>query len=127
MATPVHKERGLSGPDESRKGEADTSPGVSDDEVKLEAAPDGGSKAWLVAVGAGSACFCALGFTNSFGVFQQYYTTHQLQDEPVDKVSWIGSLSTYMQFFTGLIAGPLFDRHGAWVCLGNRRLSPTIR
>ncbi|KAK3690506.1 major facilitator superfamily domain-containing protein [Podospora appendiculata] len=78
-------------------------------------APDGGIVAWLVAAGAGCLFFAALGFSNSFGVFQEYYMTHQLQDESADKIAWIGSVSAFLQFGTGAVAGPLFDRYGARV------------
>jgi MFS family permease len=79
-------------------------------------APDGGLQAWLVAAGAGSVLFSALGFANSFGVFQEYYMTHQLREKSADDVAWIGSLSMCVQMVTGAIAGPLFDRYGVWVC-----------
>lgn len=81
----------------------------------LEKAPDGGTKAWLVAAGGFAFCFCCLGFSNSFGTLEQYYLTHQLRDESPDKIAWIGSLSAYLQFASGMVGGPLFDRYGAKV------------
>ena len=78
-------------------------------------APDGGLRAWLVAAGGASITFACMGFTNSFGVFQEYYTTHQLSSESPDKVAWIGSLSIFLQFSGGAFSGPLFDRYGAWI------------
>jgi hypothetical protein len=78
-------------------------------------APDGGIKAWLVAIGASCTIFSTLGFANSFGVLQEYYAVHQLQNESSDRIAWIGSLAAFLQFATGAIAGPLFDRYGAWV------------
>ncbi|RDW76882.1 MCT family MFS transporter [Aspergillus mulundensis] len=78
-------------------------------------APDGGLKAWLVAVGASCTIFSTLGFANSFGVLQEYYAVHQLSHESTDSIAWIGSLSAFLQFATGAFAGPLFDRYGAWV------------
>ncbi|KAH6886287.1 major facilitator superfamily domain-containing protein [Thelonectria olida] len=85
------------------------------DPPHFEAAPDGGIVAWLVATGAAFVFFCGLGFANSFGIFQQYYMSHQLQGDSEDKVAWIGSLSAFLQFAVGAVAGPLFDRYGAWV------------
>jgi hypothetical protein len=79
-------------------------------------APDGGPRAWLVAAGGACIFFSCLGFSNSFGVFQEYYVTHQLRDESPEKIAWIGSLSAFIQFAAGAIGGPLFDRFGAWVC-----------
>ncbi len=78
-------------------------------------APDGGLRAWLVAAGTATILFCSLGFANSFGAFEQYYILHQLQRESPSKIAWIGSLAAFLQFFAGLISGPLFDRYGAKV------------
>lgn len=75
-------------------------------------APEGGLRAWLVAGGAAALFFCTLGFANSFGVFQEYYLSHQMKGESASKVAWIGSLSMFLQFFAGMIGGPLFDRYG---------------
>lgn len=79
-------------------------------------APDGGLKAWSVAIGGACTTFATLGFANSFGVLQEYYAAHQLSSESADRIAWIGSLSAFLQFAAGTIAGPLFDRYGAWVC-----------
>ncbi|KAM0452310.1 hypothetical protein ACHAO4_005520 [Trichoderma viride] len=79
---------------------------------EIEPAPEGGLRAWLVACGAASVFFCCLGFSNSFGTFTEYYLTHQLRDHTPDDVAWIGSLSAFLQFFTGMIGGPMFDRYG---------------
>ncbi|KAJ5968083.1 hypothetical protein N7501_004331 [Penicillium viridicatum] len=78
-------------------------------------APDGGLRAWLTTAGAACTFFAALGFANSFGIFEEYYLSHQLKDEPADKIAWIGSLSAFLQLATGAVGGPLFDRYGAWV------------
>ncbi|KAI1388514.1 major facilitator superfamily domain-containing protein [Hypoxylon trugodes] len=81
----------------------------------LEEAPDGGLRAWLVTIGASCVFFSALGFSNAFGVFEEYYLTHQLKGQSPDKIAWIGSLGVFLQFVTGNIGGPLFDRYGAWI------------
>ena len=80
-------------------------------------APDGGLQAWLVAAGASATFFAALGYSNTFGVFQEYYITHQLSHKSATDIAWIGSVSTFLQFAGGAIGGPLFDRYGAWVGL----------
>lgn len=77
--------------------------------------PDGGARGWLAAGGGSAIFFCTLGFANSFGTFEEYYLTHQLLGESPSKISWIGSLNMFLQFFVGMIAGPLFDRYGAKV------------
>ncbi|KAL5364901.1 major facilitator superfamily domain-containing protein [Aspergillus floccosus] len=103
-------ERGLS-PDQERGPSTPSEKGSND----FEPAPDGGVQSWLVAAGGACVFFSALGFSNSFGVFEEYYLTHQLQGESANKVAWIGSLATFLQFAIGAIGGPLFDRFGAWV------------
>lgn len=83
-----------------------------ENEQHASEAPEGGTRAWLVAGGAASIFFCTLGFSNSFGTFEEYYITHQLQGESASRVSWIGSLGSFLPFFAGMVAGPLFDRYG---------------
>jgi hypothetical protein len=78
-------------------------------------APDGGVRAWLVAAGAASVFLCTLGLANSFGTFEEYYLTHQLKGNTASAISWIGSLQSFLQFFSGMLGGPLFDRFGAKV------------
>lgn len=82
-----------------------------------EPAPDGGARAWIVAAGGAAILFCCLGFSNSFGAFEQYYLTHQLQGHSPDKIAWIGSISAYLQFGAGMVGGPMFDRYGSRVSL----------
>jgi hypothetical protein len=78
-------------------------------------APDGGLQAWLCAAGAFCVFFAGLGFVNSNGIFIEYYLSHQLSHRTADDVAWIGSLSNFIQFGSGVIGGPMFDRYGAWV------------
>ncbi|KEF58394.1 uncharacterized protein A1O9_06320 [Exophiala aquamarina CBS 119918] len=80
-----------------------------------EDAPDGGRRAWLVAAGAAFITFASLGYSNSVGVFQEYYLSHQLKGQSPDDVAWIGSVAAFLQFTVGAVAGPMFDRYGAWI------------
>lgn len=98
------------------EGAFETSENNDESFCDLDKAPDGGLRAWLTTAGTACTFFAALGFANSFGVFEEYYLSHQLKDEPADKIAWIGSLSAFLQFATGAVGGPLFDRYGAWVC-----------
>ncbi|KAK4937113.1 hypothetical protein LTR10_022165 [Elasticomyces elasticus] len=84
-------------------------------DVNVGPAPDGGLEAWLVAAGAACVLFSTLGYVNAFGVFQEYYMTHQLRDKSPDDVAWIGSLTAFLQFAIGAVSGPLFDRYGPWI------------
>ncbi|GFG20113.1 MFS transporter, putative [Aspergillus udagawae] len=77
--------------------------------------PDGGARAWMVALGAGGVLFCTFGYVNAFGVYQDYYITHQLSNYSASDIAWIGSVQTFFLFGSGLIGGPLFDRYGAKV------------
>lgn len=83
-----------------------------ENEKAISDAPEGGVRAWLAAGGAAAIFFSTLGFSNSFGTFEEYYITHQLQGESPSKISWIGSLGSFLPFFCGMVAGPMFDRYG---------------
>lgn len=85
------------------------------DTDELGPAPDGGARAWLVVAGGWCIFFCCLGFTSAFGVFQEFYFANQLRGQSHDKIAWIGSVSSFIQFSVGAFSGPLFDRIGPWV------------
>ncbi|KAE8393051.1 major facilitator superfamily domain-containing protein [Aspergillus alliaceus] len=88
---------------------------ASGDPSGVNPAPEGGLQAWLCAAGAAAIFLCTLGLANSFGAFEEYYLTHQLKTDSASKISWIGSLQSFLQFFAGMLGGPLFDRYGQWV------------
>ncbi|AEO61530.1 hypothetical protein MYCTH_2072063 [Thermothelomyces thermophilus ATCC 42464] len=103
---------------ESTKANLESAPGALPGPAGVAGfppAPDGGARAWLVVAGATCIFFSCLGFMNSFGVFQAYYMSHQLRDHSPDAISWIGSLTAFIQFAGGALTGPLFDRFGPWV------------
>lgn len=108
------------GPDGSNKESIDI-PNVlpSDHEKSSSNAeddfPDGGLRAWLVALGAGCALFCTLGYTNAFGIFQAYYMFELMPEQSADNISWIGAVQAFLIFASGAIGGPLFDRFGSKV------------
>lgn len=89
---------------------------ASDEDHKIEPAPEGGTRAWLVATGSTLLIFSTLGFTNSIGTIFQYYQANELKGVSSSQIAWIGSLSQFLQFFSGVFGGPLFDRFGAKVC-----------
>ncbi|KAL3456763.1 hypothetical protein BJX64DRAFT_293773 [Aspergillus heterothallicus] len=72
-----------------------------------EPAPDGGLRAWLVAGGGAAVFFSTLGLSNSFGAFESYYLRNQLHNESESKIAWIGSLQSFLQFFSGLLGGSI--------------------
>jgi len=97
----------------SQDNPSENSPAADDDSDF----PEGGTRAWLVAAGTAAILFSTLGYSNSFGIFQAYYMQAQLSDHTPDDIAWIGSVQAYLVFASGLVAGPLFDRVGAWVRL----------
>ncbi|RDW58452.1 hypothetical protein BP5796_12382 [Coleophoma crateriformis] len=74
--------------------------------------PEGGLRAWCVVAGTSFVVFCNFGYANAFGVYQEYYSTHQLRHESESAIAWIGSLQMSLLFGGMLFGGPLFDRYG---------------
>lgn len=94
--------------------------------------PEGGARGWAVSIGASVAilyerynpanpshyhitnysCSATFGWVNSWGVFQEYYISHQLADQSPSAISWIGSLQIFFLFGGALFGGPLFDKYG---------------
>jgi MFS family permease len=55
---------------------------------------------------------------NAMGAFQEYISTHQLNDADIAVTGWIFSLYAFMTFGIGLFVGPLFDKYGPrWLML----------
>ncbi|KAJ5588630.1 hypothetical protein N7537_011308 [Penicillium hordei] len=77
--------------------------------------PEGGLRAWSVVAGAFCISFCTFGYLNAYGVFQNYYSTHQLMDKSASTIAWIGSVQTCLLLGGGIVGGPLFDKYGAKV------------
>ncbi|KAH7324865.1 major facilitator superfamily domain-containing protein [Stachybotrys elegans] len=100
------------------KADVYTTQGKSDVSTQdVSPAPEGGLEAWLVVLGAFFILFCGLGYSNSWGVFQEYYMTHQLSEHSANDIAWIGSLAAFLQFAAGALAGPMFDRYGQKVLI----------
>ncbi|KZT25256.1 MFS monocarboxylate transporter-like protein [Neolentinus lepideus HHB14362 ss-1] len=72
--------------------------------------PDGGKVAWSVVVGAWLVSFSSFGYVNAYGVYQDYYQTHQLSEYSASTISWIGSLQLAFIFWGGVMTGRLFDK-----------------
>nr|XP_031858011.1 uncharacterized protein CI109_006545 [Kwoniella shandongensis]KAA5525083.1 hypothetical protein CI109_006545 [Kwoniella shandongensis] len=68
-----------------------------------------GTAGWLDLVGAVCVNGICYGMTNSFGVFQSYYYTHQLSSSTPTNISWIGSIQLCLCPLLGCVSGPLFD------------------
>ncbi|KAG9258651.1 putative MFS monocarboxylate transporter [Emericellopsis atlantica] len=77
-----------------------------------ETYPEGGTKAWLVVLGAWFSMFSSLGLMNTIGIFQAYTLDHQLKGQSEGTVGWVFSIYTFLAFFCGVYIGPIFDKHG---------------
>lgn len=66
-----------------------------------------GIRPYLTVFGAFLALFCTLGQMNSFGTYQTWYATHQLDKLSPSTISWIGSLQLWVFFFSVCLV-PLF-------------------
>lgn len=75
--------------------------------IDLPAAPDGGSRAWFHAFLGHMVFFNTWGITNSYGVFQQYYTQN-LETGP-STIAWIGGVPMFLLFLLGIFSGRASD------------------
>ncbi|KAL2822619.1 major facilitator superfamily domain-containing protein [Aspergillus granulosus] len=105
----------VEGPLEKQQPEKQYGPEMKHKRDDLVDFPDGGWRAWGVALGNSGVMLCTLGYVNSWGVYQAYYQGHQLSSSTSSAISWIGSLQTFFMFSASLVGGPLFDRYGAKV------------
>ncbi|KAI2707431.1 hypothetical protein CBS147332_7085 [Penicillium roqueforti] len=69
-------------------------------------------RAWLVILGAFTCTFCTVGFMNSFGIFQEYYTKNQLSSTSTSTIAWIGAVSIFFLFAISVVAGAMLDIFG---------------
>ncbi|KAE8378275.1 major facilitator superfamily domain-containing protein [Aspergillus bertholletiae] len=78
-------------------------------------------QACLTILGSFTGLFCTVGFMNSFGVFQEYYSKEQLAGKPESTIAWLGAISIFCIFFISVFAGQLLDMFGPtlMLCLGS--------
>ncbi|TEB18981.1 MFS general substrate transporter [Coprinellus micaceus] len=72
--------------------------------------PEGGMYAWATVLGAVLVQFCGLGYTTTFGVFQDYYTRIYLTNASPSAISWIGSVNSFLCIAASLCTGILYDK-----------------
>ncbi|KAF8891750.1 MFS general substrate transporter [Infundibulicybe gibba] len=72
--------------------------------------PEGGWEAWATVLGAWIIQFCTFGYTNAFGVYQDFYVREYLNNFSSSQISWIGSLQVMLLFSVGIFSGRAFDR-----------------
>ncbi|PYI32131.1 MFS general substrate transporter [Aspergillus indologenus CBS 114.80] len=78
-------------------------------------------RACLMLLGSFTGVFCTVGFVNSFGLFEEYYSKAQLADESQSTIAWIGALAVFFIFSVSLVSGPLLDTIGPRIllCIGS--------
>ncbi|KAF5327689.1 hypothetical protein D9619_004307 [Psilocybe cf. subviscida] len=82
---------------------------ASESSVIIDSPPDGGLTAWLQVVASWMIFFNTWGLLNSFGVFQNYYTTTLLPTSSPSTISWIGGIQTFLLMIIGAPCGRLVD------------------
>ncbi|GAW17170.1 hypothetical protein ANO14919_066220 [Xylariales sp. No.14919] len=74
-------------------------------------------RGWLSVVGGFACLFVSFGWATCIGVFQAYYSTHQLRNYSASAIGWIPSVETFFLFLGVPIFGGLFDYLGPTVLL----------
>lgn len=123
MSSSTHASETIASPEEKRS-ETPSSPKATEPTFQAEdkltpakvSAPPAPTvltaRAWLSVAGASSCLFSTFGFSNAFGVFQDYYESNLLQDSSPNANAWVGSVSFGLIFFGGMVGGLLMDRFG---------------
>ncbi|KAF8351994.1 major facilitator superfamily domain-containing protein [Amanita rubescens] len=72
--------------------------------------PEGGLRGWMTLVGSFLFQFCSYGYTNAFGVFNDYYVRIYLGEKySSSDISWIGSVQIAVSLLMGILSGRAFD------------------
>ncbi|KAL0940314.1 major facilitator superfamily transporter [Colletotrichum truncatum] len=97
---------------DGEKGQARLSPASDEEptlEVQKEFVMDSGAVAWLQVLGSWILFANTWGLSNSFGVFQAYYSNTLLPDTNPSTIAWIGSIQIFLMMLIGVCAGWLLD------------------
>ncbi|KAI0156228.1 major facilitator superfamily domain-containing protein [Pestalotiopsis sp. NC0098] len=73
--------------------------------------PEGGTKAWLVVLGAWCAMIPSMGLLNTLAVLQAFVSENQLSGTSESKIGWIFSCYAFFLYFCGAQVGPIVDAH----------------
>lgn len=71
---------------------------------------DGGRKAWLQVTASFLININTFGLVNSFGIYQQFYSSNFLSEYPDSAIAFIGTLEGSLLLIVGVVSGPIFDR-----------------
>jgi len=97
----------ISSPNEMILGTIGTLDKDSDEGSEFQ---EGGIRGWATVIGAILLQFCGLGYSNAFGVFQDYYTRVYIKNESASTIAWIGSVNVFLILISGGYVGALYDR-----------------
>jgi len=86
-------------------------------EAEVDEPPDGGLQAWMVLLGSFLDLFSTFGVVNSYGVFQDHYTTVLLPNSSSSVISLIGSLQLALLYGMSPLVGRIYDAYGSNVLL----------
>lgn len=67
--------------------------------------PEGGTRAWLVVLGAWCAMAPAMGFLNTLAILQAWISEHELPEYSDSKLGWIFSCYSFFLYFCGAQIG----------------------
>ncbi|KAF2163936.1 hypothetical protein M409DRAFT_25713 [Zasmidium cellare ATCC 36951] len=91
--------------------EVPTVPGPDPDETTYPG-DRGEAGACIVLAGSFLTLFPSFGLMVSIGTLQEYWQTHQLAGYSSRDIGWVSGIFVYIALAGGILAGPLFDRHG---------------
>ena len=72
---------------------------------------------WINIAAASAVIFVGVGFTNTFGVFQEHYQKTLFPHVPADKLIVIGSVASSLYFTLGVVTGRFADLVGYRISL----------
>ncbi|KAJ8582003.1 MFS general substrate transporter [Rhizopogon salebrosus TDB-379] len=72
--------------------------------------PEGGFTAWSTALGAFLVQFCGFGYSDAYGVYQDFYTQTYLTNSTPSAIAWIGSVNGFLVLSVGVMSGRMLDR-----------------
>ncbi|THX44544.1 MFS general substrate transporter [Aureobasidium pullulans] len=82
------------------------------DSFDLTTYPEGGTRAWLVVLGAWCGLTASIGLYNTTGVFSVIISNTILTSSSSTSIGWIFSIYAFMVWIVGVWVGPCFDVFG---------------
>jgi MCP family monocarboxylic acid transporter-like MFS transporter 10 len=73
---------------------------------------EGGRAAWFTVAGSVLVYYASFGVMNSFGFFQNYYSSDFLKQTPPSKIAFIGTVQMALMNLLAALSGALCDRYG---------------